>query len=205
MQGEESGNSLFLRGVVVEVPALSHHNHGEDYWTFPIAVRRFSGNFDTLNVILPESLQEACPLNRGDTVEVTGEVRSYNNRTGTGSRLVISVYARTLEPAEGEHENRLQLSGVLCKPPVLRRTPLGRDICDIMLAVNRRYGRADYLPCIAWGALARRCAHREVGERMTLEGRLQSRSYIKQLEEGGSEERVAFEVSIMQLREEETT
>ena len=202
MQEERSGNTVFLRGEVAAAPSLSHHNHGEDYWTFPMAVRRFSGNFDTLNIIVTAALLEQHPLNRGDTVEVTGEVRSYNNRSGTGSRLVISVYARSVERGDGEHENKLMLSGVLCKPAVLRRTPLGRDICDMMLAVNRRYGRSDYLPCIAWGALARRCAGRSVGDRLTLEGRLQSRSYIKQLEEG-SEERIALEVSIMQLREDE--
>ena len=101
MQGERSENGIFLRGEAAEVPSFSHHNHGEDYWTFPIAVRRFSGTFDRLNVVLPASLLEGMTLNRGDTVEVTGEVRSYNNRTGEGSRLVITVYARTLEKREG--------------------------------------------------------------------------------------------------------
>lgn len=201
MQEERSENGVLLRGEVVASPVLSHQNHGQDYFIFPIAVRRFSGNFDTLNVVAPQSVIDRCLLNRGDTVEVSGEVRSYNNRTGSGSRLIITVYARSIEQTGEEHENRLKLTGVLCKPPVLRRTPLGRDICDMMLAVNRKYGRADYLPCIAWGALARHCAQRKVGERIAIEGRLQSRGYVKQLE-NGSEERVAYEVSVMQLAEE---
>ena len=97
-------------------------------------------------------------------------MRSFNNKSGKGSRLVITLYAKELRPAAGEHENQLLLAGVLCKPPVVRRTPLGRDICDLMLAVNRRYGRADYLPCIAWGGLARRCGALEVGTVCALRG-----------------------------------
>ena len=131
-------------------------------------------------------------------VEIEGEVRSFNNKSGHGSRLVITLYARSVAPGEGEHANDLVLAGVLCKPPVLRRTPLGRDICDLMLAVNRRYGRADYLPCIAWGALAQRCAGLEVGDGVRIEGRLQSRGYTK-VENGISQERTAYEVSVMKL------
>ena len=115
-----------------------------------------------------------------------------------GSRLVISVYARQMHREPGEEENRLRLTGTLCKVPVYRRTPLGRDICDLMLAVNRRYGRTDYLPCIAWGSLARRCAELAPGNRVELEGRLQSRVYTKRLGET-SEERTAFEVSVSVL------
>ena len=131
-------------------------------------------------------------------VEVEGEVRSFNNKSGTGSKLVITLHAKSLRPGEGPNENRLVLAGVLCKPPVLRRTPLGREICDLMLAVNRRYGRADYLPCISWGALARCCGELEVGDGVRLEGRLQSRAYTK-LENGQSRQRTAFEVSVMRL------
>ena len=128
-----------------------------------------------------------------------GDICSFNNKSGQGSKLVISVLGRTIQPAgPGGDVNRVELSGVLCKPPVLRRTPLGRCICDIMLAVNRRYGRADYLPCIAWGQVAVRVGRMQVGDTLALEGRLQSRQYTKVLEDT-SETRTAFEVSIMQL------
>ena len=132
------------------------------------------------------------------------ELRSFNNRSGHGSRLVISTFAQSLEPCDGGHFNRILLSGVLCKQPTLRRTPLGRSICDMILAVNRRYGRADYLPCIAWGKVAAKIAEMQVGDRLTLEGRVQSRTYIKQTD-AGSEERTAYEVSVMQLLDDEET
>ena len=138
-------------------------------------------------------------MTEGMPLEVEGEVRSFNNKSGRGSRLVITLHARSLRPGNGPDENRLVLAGVLCKPPVLRRTPLGREICDLMLAVNRRYGRADYLPCIAWGALAQRCAGLAVGDGVALEGRLQSRLYQKTTAEGTVQERTAFEVSATTL------
>ena len=127
-----------------------------------------------------------------------GEVRTFNNRSGIGSRLVISTFARQLELGPGLDGNRLELTGTLCKPPSLRATPLGRTICDMILAVNRRYGRADYLPCIAWGSLAHLCGGLQVGDRVHLNGRLQSREYTKLVGEE-LEERVAFEVSVMSL------
>ncbi len=153
---------------------------------------------DVLNEVAAEVLLAHYPVQPGEILLLEGEVRSYNNRSGTGSKLVITVYARTMEPAEGPSKNELILAGVLCKSPVLRRTPLGRDICDMMLAVNRRYGRADYLPCIAWGGLAARCSRMDVGDGLKLNGRLQSREYIKELD-GQSVHRIAYEVSVMSL------
>ena len=145
---------------------------------------------------------EACPVTAGEEYELTVEVRSYNNRSGVGSRLVIAFLARTIAPWWGEHANQLELSGVLCKPPVVRRTPLGREIWDLLLAVNRRYGRADYLPCIAWGALARYCGELTVGDKVRLTGRLQSRTYRK-VEGERQEERVAYEVSVAEAEKRE--
>ena len=139
----------------------------------------------------------------GSPLTVQGEVRTFNNRSGVGRRLVVSVFARTLSQEEGEDENRLELSGTLCKPPVLRTTPLGRTICDMILAINRRYGRADYLPCIAWGSLAYRCGEMAVGDHLALEGRLQSRIYTKEVD-GQLQERTAFEVSVMSLADGDT-
>lgn len=137
----------------------------------------------------------------GAAVTVTGQLRSFNNRSGQGPRLVVSVFAQTLQPGgEGAGESAFGLSGVLCKPPTLRCTPLGREICDIILAVNRRYGRADYLPLIAWGTVARQTSILAVGARLTVEGRIQSRTYTKNLETG-PQERVAYEVSVMRPAE----
>ena len=196
-------NRIFLRGRLAAPPVPSHVNHGVEYFTFPLAVRRLSGAEDRLNVVASQEQLAELPLEQGCPLAVLGEVRTFNNRTGVGSRLVVSVFARTLSCEEGEDENRLELSGTLCKPPALRSTPLGRTICDMILAVNRRYGRADYLPCIAWGSLAYRCGAMEVGDRLALEGRLQSRAYTKEID-GRIQERIAFEVSVMSLTDEDT-
>ena len=191
-------NHAVLRGTAAAEPVFSHTNHGVDFFVFPLSVPRLSGTEDRLNVVVPQPLLTECPPTPGRRLEVTGEVRTFNNRTGPGSRLVITLLARALSDTEEPPCNQLTLSGVLCKPPVLRRTPLGREICDLMLAVNRRYGRADYLPCIAWGALAQRCAGLTVGDGVELEGRLQSRIYQKVVE-GTVQERTAFEVSVTTL------
>ena len=198
MQTGWNENRALLRGTAAAEPVVSHESHGVVYETFPLTVLRLSGSEDRINVLAPRPLLAEQPVTAGMALEVEGEVRSFNNKSGKGSRLVITLYAKALRPWEGEDENQLLLAGVLCKPPVLRRTPLGRDICDLMLAVNRRYGRADYLPCIAWGALAQRSARLGVGDGIRLEGRLQSRAYTK-VTEAGQVRRVAFEVSIMTM------
>lgn len=191
-------NHAVLRGTAAAEPVFSHTNHGVDFFVFPLSVPRLSGTEDRLNVVVPQPLLTECPPTSGRRLEVMGEVRTFNNRTGPGSRLVITLLARALSDTEEPPCNQLTLSGVLCKPPVLRRTPLGREICDLMLAVNRRYGRADYLPCIAWGALAQRCGGLSVGDCVELEGRLQSRLYQKVVG-GVTQERTAFEVSVTTL------
>ena len=198
MQTGWNENRALLCGTVAGEPVLSHETHGVSYDVFPLSVPRLSGAEDRLNVVAARPLLTDCPLAPGDRVEVQGEVRSFNNRTGPGSRLVITLFARSLSPTRAEPANCLELSGVLCKPPILRRTPLGREICDLMLAVNRKYGRADYLPCIAWGTLAQRCGGLHVGDGVKLEGRLQSRSYQKVVD-GVTQDRTAFEVSVMHL------
>ena len=201
---QTNNNKIFLRGRLAAPPSLSHVNHGVEYLLLPLSVCRLSGAEDTLHVVASrEHLDLLPPLEAGSPLSVSGEVRTFNNRSGVGSRLVVSVFARTLSQEEGEDENRLELSGTLCKPPVLRTTPLGRTICDMILAANRRYGRADYLPCIAWGSLAYQCASMGVGDSLSLEGRLQSRIYTKEID-GRTQERTAFEVSIMSLTDETT-
>ena len=197
---ETTQNFVQLRGMAAGDPTSSHENHGQRFYRFPFAVKRLSGQTDTLWVIATgEQLRRVTPLT-GQRLAVDGQLRSFNNKTGSGSRLVISVFAQMLTPTEGDDLNAIQLRGVICKPPVLRRTPLGRCISDMMLAVNRRYGRADYLPCIAWGQVAMITGHMQVGDPLALEGRVQSRVYTKVVE-GCAEERTAFEVSVMHLVE----
>ena len=182
-------NEVILCGTCLEEPVYSHAARSQSFYTLPLLVRRLSGAADTVNVTIRETM-----LGTADT----GEVRTFNNRSGEWPRLVISVFARTLAPTEEADENRVRLRGALCKSPNLRTTPMGREICDLILAVNRRYGRSDYLPCICWGSKAREAALWEVGTRLSLEGRIQSRRYSK-LTENGSEERTAYEISAAQI------
>ena len=200
---QTNNNRILLRGRLAASPSRSHINHGVEYLLLPLSVCRLSGAEDLLHVVAAREQLDAFPLEPGSPLTVRGEVRTFNNRSGVGSRLVVSVFARSLSQEDGEDENHLELSGTLCKPPVLRATPLGRTICDMILAANRRYGRADYLPCIAWGSLAYRCGAMEVGDRLALEGRLQSRVYTKEID-GRVQERTAFEVSIMSLTDGDT-
>lgn len=195
-------NRVRLCGRAAGEPKLSHINHGESFYRFPLSVERLSGQEDRLPVILPRPLLEAHPVHTGDVLTLTGQLRSFNNRSGQGPRLVISVFVRELIPGGAAPFNQIQLSGILCKTPTLRRTPLGREICDLILAVNRRYGRADYLPCIAWGVIAQQTAILPVGSRLTVEGRVQSRGYTKTVD-GVEQERTAYEVSIMRPAEPE--
>lgn len=198
MRVQQTNNQATLRGTVVETPIFSHEVHGISFYRFSLRVARLSGKADTVRVLASGPVLEVCPLEVQRTVEVVGEIRSFNNRSGVGNRLLITLFARSIRPTEEESCNLVKLHGVICKQPVQRRTPLGRDICDILLAVNRSYRRADYLPCIAWGSLAAFCAQLQVGDKIALNGRLQSRQYVKNTEEG-SNEHTAFEISIMSL------
>ena len=191
-------NEVLLEGVALETPSLSHENHSTRFYRFPLQVPRLSGQVDTLPILLPESMLPQ--VTEGGNLRVQGQLRSFNNRSGVGSRLVLTVYARSISPGLDEPCNQITLSGTLCKPPVFRRTPLGRSICDLMLAAPRRYGRADYLPVIAWGQLAVRAGRLQVGDPLSLEGRVQSRTYHK-VTDLGTEARVAYEVSMMHLLE----
>lgn len=201
MQSNLNENRILLRGRLTAPPSPSHINHGVMYYVLPLTVRRLSGTEDHLNVVASADQLEEFKPQEGEYITVTGEVRTFNNRSGSGRRLIVSVFARSLSRDEGEEENRLELAGVLCKPPNIRTTPMGRTICDMILAVNRKYGRADYLPCIAWGSLAHRCGDMQVGDTLHVLGRLQSRVYTKNLGEY-TEDRTAFEVSVMSLAEE---
>lgn len=201
---DEARNHLCLRGTAAAEPVFSHENHGQKFYQFPFSIQRLSGQTDTLQVIAAwQQLAHLLPL-EGQRLMLEGQLRSFNNKSGSGSRLILSVFPRTIVPTADEDCNHIQLAGVLCKPPVLRRTPLGRCICDMMLAVNRRYGRADYLPCIAWGQVAVFTGALDTGSPLWLEGRVQSRIYTKVID-GESMERTAYEVSVMHLVDENGT
>ena len=195
----QSRNEVLLEGIPLTAPEWSHENHGVQFHRFSLQVPRLSGTADTLPVVIREQL---LPLiHPSEPLRFTGQLRSFNNRSGVGNKLVLTLFAQEIQPGLGVSCNQITLSGSLCKPPVFRRTPLGRSICDLMVAVPRRYGRADYLPVIAWGQLAMQARTLQVGDALTLEGRIQSRSYQKATAEG-IEDRIAYEVSMMHFLEE---
>ena len=200
MDENTSRNYAQLTGVIAAPPVFSHASRGETFYTFPMEIVRLSGATDTVNIIVRDELLRDLELCEAEKISVTGELRSFNNKSGEGAKLVITVFAKELSLCGGEDMNCVRLIGTLCKPPNLRMTPMGRDICDLMLAVNRRYGRSDYLPCITWGLKAREANDWDVGTVVSLEGRIQSRSYIKII--GGEPvEKTAFEVSVTDISE----
>lgn len=188
-----AANRAELCGMVAEAPRYSHESRGGEFYIFPLETCRLSGTADRLNVILRREMVTPL-LTAGATVRVGGELRSFNNKSGVGNRLILTVFAREIQPWYGEDENRIALTGTICKEPGLRVTPMGREICDIILAVGRRYHRSDYIPVITWGLQAREVARKTVGDRLSIQGRLQSRIYTK-IVDGEPEERVAYEVS----------
>lgn len=195
-------NTALLRGVVLEQPEFSHENHGRRFGRLVLSVQRLSGVFDHIDIIAEEVLLEQLEPSAGPMLEVEGQLRSYNNRSGQGRKLVIYIFAENLRYCRGAPENQIILKGRICRDPVYRRTPLGREITDIMLAVPRKYKRNDYVPCILWGSVARMGAECSAGEMMTVQGRIQSRLYTKQTEQG-PEERTAFELSAITAHPEE--
>lgn len=187
-------NHITLTGCLASAPEYSHSNHGRRFYSFFLEVTRLSGAVDRLQILAPELLLDAVIADEGDCLCITGQIRSYNSRATTGRRLIISVLAETMCVCSSPHDNQVTLTGVICKEPIYRRTPLGREICDLMLAVNRAYRRADYLPCILWGRCAQDVSAYPVGTTLQITGRLQSRDYIK-LIDGVPEQRTAYEIS----------
>ncbi|MBO5318015.1 MAG: single-stranded DNA-binding protein [Oscillospiraceae bacterium] len=193
---EHTNNSITLRGSLVELPEFSHENHGRRFLRFLLEVPRLSGAVDLLPVITEETVLAELDPCGGSMLTVTGQIRSHNLRTETGRRLMIFVFASEVLAEDGEPINEVVLEGPLCKEPVYRRTPLGREICDMMLAVPRAFHRADYIPCIAWGRTALEISDCHTRDIIRLQGRLQSRIYTKVTEEG-LQERTAYEVSAL--------
>ena len=193
---EQTVNQISLRGQLVELPVYSHENHGKHFYRFSLAVPRLSGNVDILPIIISKDLLNQFDLSGGSQLAVTGQIRSHNIRTDGVRHLMIFVFATKISAEEGESHNEVILEGPLCKDPTYRRTPLGREICDIMLAVPRAFHRADYLPCILWGRTAQEAAACRTRDWIRVCGRLQSRCYTKVTEDGNIQ-RTAYEISAL--------
>lgn len=196
---EQTINTITLRGTLCQLPTYSHENHGRHFWRFTLEVPRLSGALDLLPVVAEESLVMDIDPSGGQMLTVTGQVRSHNQRSDTGRHLLIFVFASTIVAEDGPAINEVTVEGPLCKEPTYRRTPLGREICDAMLAVPRAFHRADYLPCILWGRTAQQVAACHTRDRIRIYGRLQSRIYTKLTEEGAFE-RTAYEISALQAQ-----
>lgn len=195
-------NIVRLVGKIAGQPEITHEIEGEKFWEFLIDVKRLSGAIDTLPVTVPEKLLETSRINLkdGERIAIQGEFRSYNRILDGKSKLILSTFAKDMQIVDEnfEDENYICLTGFLCKEPIYRITPFNREICDAILAVNRKNFKSDYLPLISWGRNARYLQNQEVGTKILAEGRIQSRVYTKIID-GISEEKTAYEVSIQKL------
>lgn len=193
---EYNANHITLRGSLSQLPVFSHENHERRFCRFTLEVPRLSGAIDVLPVIAAESIINALDPCGGEMLTVTGQIRSHNSRTDRARHLLIFVFANSVVCEDGEPINDCYLKGSICRSPTYRRTPLGREICDVMLAVPRAFRRADYLPCILWGRTALEISECCVRDTIEVCGRLQSRVYTK-LTENGPQERTAYEISAL--------
>lgn len=193
---EQFENQALLRGTLQNLPEYSHENHGKKFYRFYLEVPRLSGTVDILPVIAELGTLQTLDLSGGGSIRVQGQVRSHNITDETGRHLLIFVFATQMEAEDGPAINEIRIEGTICKEPTHRRTPLGREICDVMLAVPRAFRRADYLPCILWGRTAQEASRCQVRDQLSLYGRLQSRQYTKYLDDG-PHERTAYEISAL--------
>lgn len=196
-------NIAEICGVVQSELRFSHKTYGETFYIFVLGVERRSGYTDEINVMVSERLIYDEPPQVGDFVDIKGQIRTYNEISDGKNKLNVVVFARELYQCEdfGYFENFIYLEGFICKPTVKRTSPLGREICDMMVAVNRMYNKSDYIPCIAWGRNASYGEKLNVGTKLMIEGRLQSREYKKKLPDGSAQVRKAFEVSVLRMEE----
>ncbi len=192
-------NEAKLIGYVSSNLEYSHAVLGESFYKASIRSERLSENHDEIIVTISERLTQDFKLDIGTKVEIIGQFRSYNNYSGEGSRLVLTLFAREIRLTDKECDNEIYLNGYICKPAIYRTTPFGREIADILLAVNRAYGKSDYIPCIAWGRNAKFAENLPVGSNLRVWGRMQSRKYQKKLDEENVVEKTAYEVSVSKL------
>lgn len=202
-------NQLVLIGKVTSEKRFSHEIYGEKFYIFDLSVPRLSGNADNIPITISERLLVEENLEIGKNVIIEGQFRSYNSYENEKNRLVLTVFAKEIKfgnedeeefkPSKENSSNEVILDGFICKKPIYRKTPFGREIADVLLAVNRAYNKSDYIPCIAWGRNARFCENIPVGTEVRIIGRVQSRQYEKKYEDGTSEIRIAYEVSVASL------
>ena len=200
-----SNNKITLCGKILNKPEITHLLYGEGFYEFMLGVDRLSDYEDKIPITISEKIFDGNAFGVGDKVLINGQLRSYNKLVEGKSKLILTVFARDILMAENEAEmNEIELSGYICKEPIYRTTPFNREICDMLLAVNRAYNKSDYLPCIAWGKNARVVRELRVGEKVLISGRVQSREYQKKLDSGIFETRVAYEISVNKLDLEES-
>lgn len=194
-------NSVSIVGKVVEECVFSHEVYGEGFYIFKISSERLSDNEDILPITISERLIDKEKLTIGTIVDINGQLRSYNNYSDKKNKLVLTIFARDIEILDNlgeKNPNQIILNGFICKPPIYRKTPFGREIADLLIAVNRAYNKSDYIPCIAWGRNARYTVNLKVGDNIKIWGRIQSRNYQKRIGEK-VEDKVAYEVSISKI------
>lgn len=196
-------NQVTIMGEVASPFTFSHEVFGEGFYMMDVNVKRLSNSEDKIPLMISERLIDVSQDYTGEFIMVSGQFRSYNRHDEQKNRLVLSVFVREVsfieEELDGAKTNNIFLDGYICKLPVYRKTPLGREIADLLLAVNRPYGKSDYIPCICWGRNARFASTFEVGKHVQIMGRIQSREYIKKLTETETEKRIAYEVSVSKL------
>ena len=196
-------NTVEVAGEVVTEPIYSHETFGEQFYIFSISVKRLSGMLDTIPVTISERAINLDEIRVGKRFKIYGQFRSFNKHMEHERRLILSVFARDIMELDDNqldvNENYIFLDGYLCKEPLYRKTPLKREIADLLVAVNRSYGKSDYIPCIAWGRNARYASGLDVGTHIKICGRIQSREYTKRISETESEQRMAYEVSVSSI------
>lgn len=196
-------NQVTIMGEVTGGFTFSHEVFGESFYMVEVLVKRLSNSDDRIPLMISERLIDVTQDYTGEYIVASGQFRSYNRHEEQKNRLVLSVFVREVsfveEEPDGAKTNSILLDGYICKEPIYRKTPLGREIADLLLAVNRPYGKSDYIPCICWGRNARYASGFEVGEHVQVLGRIQSREYVKKLSETEAEKRTAYEVSVSKL------
>ena len=200
---KDKNNSITVLGLVTEEPVFNHEVFGEKFFKMMISIDRVSGAVDTLPVLISERIIDMKELKTGACVMIAGRIRSYNEHIGERSKLILAILTEIIEVYENETElpfnNDVVLRGFICKEPNYRVTPLGREITDVLIAVNRAYGKSDYIPCITWGRTAKFVGHLPIGTHIEVTGRFQSREYTKKISDNEIETRIAYEVSVSRI------
>lgn len=201
MDRNDNNNFAVIAGTVETEPVLSHEIFGEKFYLIKLYIKRISNNIDKINVILPERLYPIKNISIGDNFKIQGQFRSHNNQSEYGNKLQLNLFAKEIEliiEKEPVYENIIKLTGYICKQVTYRKTPLGREIADILIAVNRSFNKSDYLPCIAWGRNAKYVGLFNIGTKVMVEGRIQSREYVKNIQ-GSEVNMTAYEISVSKI------